>query len=182
MAQSKIFVVTGAEGSGKTTVLGKLEKIFPFYWMEYLTTKDTGEKGTQKIAWEKFQALAESDGFILSFKKRDALFGMTYSEINKARESGKPIVWEVDLKWLDTVKNEYPEATTLLINGLEIEDLYEHFESKGHAVPAAIAIMAKRSNTLNKYWHENVDQIVENRRNEAEKAAEGIKKIIEGRA
>lgn len=181
MPQSNLFIVTGAEGSGKTKIITELEKILPFYWMNYLTTRDLGERGFQKLDWEKFQELAEKDSFILSFKKRDALVGVTYDELKKARESGKPIVWELDIKWLESIKNEYPEAVVILINGLEVEDLYQHFESSGHAVPAAIALQASRSNMLNKWLREGTDFIVENKKDAADKTAEEIKKIIEGK-
>jgi len=181
LAQNNFFIITGAEGSGKTKVIDDLEKILPFYRVRYLASRNLNEQGIEIIDWKKFQELAEKDSFILSFNKRDALVGVTHDEIKKARESGKPIIWEVDLQWMETVRNDYPEAVIILINGLGIEDLYEHFESKGGAVPAAMAISANRSNTLNKWWHEDVDHVVENRKNESQKAAEEIKKIIESK-
>jgi len=181
VSQSNLFIVTGAEGSGKTKIIDELEKILPVYRINYFSTRDLEEKGVQKIEWEKYQELAEKDSFILSFKKRDTMVGTTYSEINNARKSGKPVVWEVDLKWLDTIKNEYPEAKVILINGLNVEDLYRHFESKGNAVPAAIALQASRSNTLNKWWKEGTDFVVENKKDAADKAALEIKGIIEGK-
>jgi len=181
VAQSNFFIVTGAEGAGKTKVLSELEKIFPFYWVNYVSNRDTVEKGTQKISYDEYQKLAEADSFILSFRKRDSMVGVTYDEIRKARASGKTIIWEVDLKWLETIKNEYPEARVILVNGLNAEDLYEHFESKGHAVPAAMAIQAARSNRLNKWWHEWVDFIAENKKDAADKAAAAVKNIIEGK-
>jgi len=63
--QNKLFIITGAEGSGKTRVIDDLEKISSFYRINYLATNDLGEKGVQKVAWEKFQELAEKDSFIL---------------------------------------------------------------------------------------------------------------------
>lgn len=181
MTQNNLFIIAGAEGSGKTSVIESLEKITPVYLIKYVATRDSGESGIQNIGWDKFQEFAENDGFILSFKKRDTLIGVTYQEMKSAKESGKPIIWEVDLKWLDTIKNEFPEAKIILINGLNVEDLYEHFESKGNAVPAAIALQAARSNTLNKWWREGTDFVVENIKDAPEKTAEEIKKIIEGK-
>jgi guanylate kinase len=177
--QNNLYIIAGAEGSGKTRVIGELEKILPFYWINYFSTRDLGERGVKKITWEEYQELAEKDSFILSFKKRDTMVGVTYQEINNARQSGKPIIWEIDLKWLDTIKNEFPEATVILINGLNTDDLYQHFESKGNAVPAAIAIQAARSNKLNKWWREGTDFVVENKKDAADKTAGEIKKIIE---
>jgi guanylate kinase len=181
VTQSNFFIVTGAEGAGKTKVVSELEKILPFYWVNYVSNRDLAEKGTQNVGWDEYQRLAEADSFILSFRKRDSMMGVTYDEIKKAKASGKPIIWEVELKWLETVKNEFPEAKAILINGLNAEDLYEHFESKGHAVPAAMAIQAARSNRLNKWWHEWVDFIAENKKDASDKAAAQIKNIIEGK-
>jgi len=181
VARSNLFIVTGAEGSGKTKVISELEKLLPFYWINYVSNRDLTEKGTRQITWDEYQRLAETESFILSFRKRDAMTGVTYDEMKKARASGQPMVWEVDLKWLETVKNEFPEAKVILINGLNAEDLYEHFESKGHAVPAAMAIQASRSHRLNKWWHETVDFIAENKKDAAGNAALEIKNIIEGK-
>lgn len=180
MPSGKLFIIAGAEGSGKSQVINELDKILPFYWINYLSTRSLSEKGFQQVNWDEFQELAEKDGFILSFRKRDTMVGVTYNELKNARESGKPIVWEIDLKWLDTIKNEFPDATVILINGLNVEDLYEHFESKGNAVPAAIALQASRSNTLNKWWREGTDFVVENKKDASNKTAEEIKSIIEG--
>ena len=179
MKSEKFFIITGAEGSGKTRVIDDLEEKRPFYRVTYLSTRNTKEKGDQEIGWNEFKKLAEEDQLILSYPKKDYLTGVTYEEISRAVESNKPVVWEVGLKWLEIIKNEYPSSVVILVNGIGIEDLYEHLESLGQTVPAAIALQAKRSNTLNKNWHENVDYIVENKRNESQKAAQRIKEIIE---
>ncbi|MFH1182807.1 MAG: hypothetical protein V1690_00915 [Candidatus Moraniibacteriota bacterium] len=180
MAKKNLFIITGAEGSGKTKVIDSLEKILAFYRINYFATSDPKEKGTQKIEWKKFQELAEKDSFILSFKKRDALVGVTYDEMKQAKNSSKPIVWELDLQWMETIKNEYPEAAVILLNGVGFEDLYQRFEDKGSAIPAATAISAKRSDNLNKWWHGEVDYIIDNVKDQSDKAAEEIKGIIEG--
>ncbi len=179
MIKNKLFIITGAEGAGKTLVITELEKIIPFYWINYFSTRATGEKGFQKTDWQSFQKMAESDQFVLSFKKRDYLVGVTYDEIKKADLSGKPIIWEVDAKWAEDIKNEYPNAIVILVNGIEVEDLYRHFESQGHAIPAAIAIQAQRSDKINKSWHQGVNYIVENKKGESAKAAQSLKEIIE---
>lgn len=180
MAKKNLFIITGAEGSGKTRVIDDLEKIISFHRISYFATSDAKEKGTQKIEWKKFRELAENDGFILSFKKRDVLVGVTYDEMSQAKKSGKPVIWELDLQWMETIKNEYPEAVIILLNGVGFEELYQRFEGKGSAIPAATAISAKRSDTLNKWWHGDVDHIIDNRKDQSDKAAEEIKKIIEG--
>lgn len=177
--RSNFFIVTGAEGSGKSVVIKELEKIIPFYLVQYVANSDLNEPGVKVLGWKDFQALAENDEFVLSYQKKNALIGVSHKELQNALASGKPVVWEVDLKHIDVINNDFPEATVILINGLAIEDLYERFESKGHAVPAAIALRAKVSNTMNKSFRESVDYIVENRKNESSKAAEEIKKIIE---
>ena len=179
MTKNKLFIVTGAEGAGKTLIITELEKIVPFYWINYFSTRSTGEKGFQKTDWQNFQKMAEEDKFVLSFKKRDYLVGITYEELEKANNSGKPIVWEVDAKWVEDIKNEYPDAIVILVNGIEVEDLYRHFESKGHDVPAAIAIQAQRSNRINKSWHQGVNYVIENKKGASAKAAQSIKEIIE---
>ena len=53
--------------SGKTKIIDELEKILSFYRINYISTRDLGEKGIQIVDWEKFQELAEEDSFILSF-------------------------------------------------------------------------------------------------------------------
>lgn len=179
MAKSNLFIITGAEGSGKTRVIDALDKIMSIYRINYLSTNTSPEKGVQKTEWKKFQELAEKDSFILSFRKRDALTAVSYAELETAKKSGKPIVWELDLQWMETIKNEYPDAVIILLNGVGFEELYQRFEGKGSAVPVATAISAKRSDNLNKWWHGDVDYIIDNRKDQSDKAAKDIKQIIE---
>ncbi|MBM3256294.1 MAG: hypothetical protein FJZ04_02400 [Candidatus Moranbacteria bacterium] len=178
VTQGKLFIVTGAEGSGKTSVIAELAKVFSFYQVTYLSTRAVPEKGTVVAKWDKFKDLAEKDQFILSYQKKDYLTGATHEEIAKAEKSGLPIVWEIDIKYFEGIKNEFPEAKVILINGVGFEGFYEHLKSSGQTVPAAMALQAKRSAAQNKMLHQSVDFVVENRKGESAKAAERIKEII----
>lgn len=176
-----IFIVTGAEGSGKTTVITELAKMLPFYWVRYVTTSVEEGPGLQKIGWEEYRNLAENDGLEISVQKKNALFGVTHEEIKLAKRSGQPVVWEVDLSFLENIKNDFPEARIILLNGIGIEDLYERFENKGHTISAAIGMKASALNSLNKSWHNEVDYVVDNRKDASGEAAKQIKDIIEGK-
>lgn len=103
---SNLFIVTGVEGSGKTSVIIELAKILPFYQVTYFTTRPVSEKGTVVVNWDKFKDLAEKDRFVLSYQKKDYLTGVTHEEIVKAEKSGQPIVWEIDIKYFESIKNE----------------------------------------------------------------------------
>ncbi len=178
--KGKLFIITGADGSGKTKVIEDLEKIKSFYLVNYITTASQSEKGVVPVSWDNFQSFAENDGFVLSFKKRNAMTGVTHEEIKKAEASGQPIVWEIDIQWIEDIRNEHPEATTILVNGLDAEGFYQHYESKGSAVPTLTAIKAQRAEHLHEWGRGQVDYIVENKFGESAKAAEEVKKIMEG--
>ncbi len=176
-----MFIVTGAEGSGKTTVVNELSKIMDFYWVRYVSTSIEEGPGLQRINWDEYRKLAESDALEVSVQKKSAFFGVTHDEIKLALQSGKPVVWEVDLSLLENVRNDFPEARIILLNGIGIEDLYERFENKGHMVSAAIGMKASVLNSLNKSWHDEVDFVVDNRKDLSSEAAQKIKDIIEGK-
>ena len=176
------FVITGAQGSGKTGVIEKLKRLMPLYLIKYVCTRSKEDDNHNEVTWEEFQKLAENDNFIISFNRQNALFGVTYEELKKAVESNLPIIWEADLDWLEIIKNEYPETVFIMINGLSVEDFYERFENKGNALPQASALMARRSKDLNIELNNYVDYVVDNKKDEAENAAQEIKKIIEGKA
>lgn len=179
MVQSNLFVITGAEGSGKTRVIRDLQKIMPFYLINYLSTRNIGEDNYKVLDWDKYKELAENDAFILSFHKKSALVGVTYEEMENAKKSGLPIIWEVDIQWIETIKNEFPDCVTFLTNGLNVDEFYNRFEQKGNVVPSAIAYLAKKSENLHTSWRSFVDHIIENTRDQSQKAAEEIKRIIE---
>lgn len=176
----KLFIITGADGSGKTKVIEDLEKISQFHLVKYISTNPQSEWGIERVDWETFQSFAEKDGFVVSYKKRNTLIGVTYEEIKKAEQSPLPVIWEIDIQWVENIKNEYPEAITILINGLGAEGFFKHYESKGNAVPNLTAIKAKRAENLHSWWRDSVDFIVENKAEQSDKAALEIKKIMEG--
>ena len=180
-ARRKMFIITGAEGSGKTRVINDLAKIASFYLLNYITTGPVKELGVIPVSWEEYNKFAENDGFVISYKKRSAMFGVTYEEMKRAEESGKPIVWEVDIQWVETVKNQYPEAMIILVNGLGFEGFYKHYKSKGYAVQNFMANQAKQAENLHSIWRSEMDHVVENRFGESQKAAEEIRDIIEGK-
>ncbi len=177
-----MFIVTGAEGSGKTTVMKELAKTLDFYWVRSVSTSVEEGPGLQRVGWEEYRRLAESDALEVSVQKRNALFGVTHDEIKLALRSGKPVLWEVDLTSLENVKNDFPEARIILLNGIGIEDLYERFENKGQMISAAIGMKASVLNSLNKSWHDEVDFVVDNRKDAIGEAAQRIKEIVEGKS
>jgi len=176
----RLFIITGADGSGKTKVISDLQKIKSFYLVNYISTSPQKELGMSQVSWDVFQSFAEKDGFVISYKKRNAMIGVTYEEIKKAEQTELPIVWEIDIQWIENIKNEYPEARTILVNGLGAEGFFQHYESKGNAVPNLTAIKAQRAEQLHSWWRGEVDFTVENKAGESAKAAEEIKKIMEG--
>jgi len=179
--KNSIFIVTGAEGSGKTRVLNDLEKTIPYYRFQYLATHEVEGEKYKVISWKEFQKKAEEDAFIFSYEKSGVMIGAQYSEIENGLKSGKPFVWEVDLKWIGKVNDDYPGSPVIMIQSSSFEDLYEHFKKKGKTIDVSLARMAKRADRINKAWSGIADHVVVNKENESEKAAEEIKKIIQGK-
>jgi len=178
---NKLFIITGAEGSGKTRVLDELDKVFDYHRFQYLTTHTPKEKGYKQIDWKEFQELAENDAFVFSYEKEKVMVGAEYAEVERGLKSGKPVLWEVDIKWVEKVLDDFPGTTVVVINSVSFENFYEHFKKKGKAIPSSLAHLARASNISNKELSNLANYVVENAEGKSKEAAEQLKKIIEGK-
>ena len=114
----KIFVISGSAGAGKDSVLAAIqEKNLNLYWAITTTSKEPRKDESRGkpyyfISKEEFQELIRQDGF-LEYENvyDDKYFGMTREEIEKALESGKNILWQLDYRGYRKIKKIFPGQT-----------------------------------------------------------------------
>ncbi len=113
----KIFLISGSAGAGKDSVLKILKKRGDFYFVITTTTRMPRKKESQGdpyyfIAKNNFLELIKKNGF-LEYENvySDYYFGVTKKEIEKAFQSDKNIIWQIDYRGSKNIMKMFPTQT-----------------------------------------------------------------------
>jgi guanylate kinase len=113
----KIFLISGSAGAGKDSVLKILKRKDNFYFVTTTTTRKPRKGESQGnpyyfISKNDFLKTIEEDGF-LEYKNvySDYYFGVTKKEIEKAFQSNKNIIWQIDYRGFKKIVKIFPQQT-----------------------------------------------------------------------
>ncbi|PIR05731.1 hypothetical protein COV56_01260 [Candidatus Kuenenbacteria bacterium CG11_big_fil_rev_8_21_14_0_20_37_9] len=121
MRMNKIFVIFGVSGSGQDTVIeGVIVKGLKAVRVITTATRKMrpGERLGQPyyfISKKKFRGMILANRFIEWDLHYGDYYGCTYHEFERARKTGKIILWKTDIKGALTIKRKFPEAITIYI-------------------------------------------------------------------
>ena len=117
-----ILIISGLSGSGKDTVIGRLNEISPieFHFVVTCNTRAKRENGVDGkdyhfISREKFLEMIENNEMIEHSVVYDDLKGVPRFEIEKAFEQGKDMILRLDYQGMKKIKAVYPEAVSIFI-------------------------------------------------------------------
>ena len=130
MANDKfLFVVSGAAGTGKDSVVKALREAHPEIEKTVSATTRTPRPGEQEgvdyyyRTREQFQQLLENDQVVEHNFYNGNYYGTLKSEVEKRLEAGKVVVLVIDVHGAANIRRMFPGATTVFLLPPSVEEL-----------------------------------------------------------
>jgi guanylate kinase len=126
-SMKNIFIISGAAGSGKDSVIDGLQARMPLN--RIITTTSRAMRPIESeghpysfVTPEAFKQAIEAGEFVeYSVNENGGLYGVTKSELERVSKMSGIAVWRVDWKGVVTIKKLYPEIPAIYISApLEI--------------------------------------------------------------
>mgnify|MGYP005840204975 CR=1 FL=1 len=129
MKKNKLFVFSAPSGSGKTTIVREILKIFPELVFSISSTtrkkrkKEIDVKYYFFISEEEFEKKILNNEFIEWEKFYDYYYGTLVEFIESQLQNSKSVVLEVDVKGALSIKKSYPQSVLIFIMPPSLEEL-----------------------------------------------------------
>ena len=180
MNKGKLFVISGASGVGKSTVLSKvMENRKDLTFSVSATTRDPRPGETEGVSYyfvskEKFLDMIEKDAFIEYDAHMDNYYGTPKDQLEEKLSRGH-VLLDIEPNGAFIVKKARPDATLIFIAPPSVEELEKRLRSRGDTSEAQIAKRRGRSQWEMEQGKKNDHYVVND---QVEACAEEILKII----
>ena len=149
MKKGKMLIVSAPSGSGKSTIVQWLMKEHPELRLYFsISCTSRAPRGTEQngveyffLTPEEFRAKIKNDEF-LEYEEvyQDRFYGTLKAQVERQREAGQNVVFDVDVKGGINIKKYYgDEALSLFIQPPSVEELRRRLEGRATDTPEAIA-------------------------------------------
>lgn len=133
--KSPFIVVSGASGSGKTTICRKMAQKFNLYYSVSHTTRQmrpSEENGVDYffVSEDEFTAMIDKGDFFEWAKVYDNYYGTSKRIIEQKLEAGQGVILDLDTQGAEQIKEIFPSAVLLFIDTPSIEDLEKRLASR----------------------------------------------------
>lgn len=118
---SPLFIISGPSGAGEDSIISGLESHLPIERVITTTTRTprTGEsegKPYYFLPKEAFETGIQENRFLEYARQyNDNLYGVTFDEINRVRNSGRVGIWKIEWKGVITAKKLFPDIIAILV-------------------------------------------------------------------
>ena len=180
MNKGKLFVISGASGVGKSTVLSKvMENRKDLTFSVSATTRDPRPGETEGVSYyfvskEKFLDMIEKDAFIEYDAHMDNYYGTPKDQLEEKLSRGH-VLLDIEPNGAFIVKKARPDAVLIFVAPPSVEELEKRLRSRGDTSEEQIVKRLGRSQ-----WEmeqgKKYDHYVVN--DQVEACAEEILKII----
>ena len=132
-----LFVVSGAAGTGKDSVVSALRKAHPEIEKTVSATTRSPRPGEQEgvdyyyRTKEQFQQLIADDQVVEHNFYNGNYYGTLREEVNKRLEAGKLVVMVIDVHGAANIRRMYPGATTVFLLPPSVEELERRLRGRG---------------------------------------------------
>ena len=159
MKKGKLIIFSAPSGSGKSTIVQWLMKEHPELKLYFsISCTSRAPRGTEQngveyffLTPEEFRTKIQNDEF-LEYEEvyQDRFYGTLKAQVERQREAGQNVVFDVDVKGGINIKQYYgDEALSLFIQPPSIEELRRRLEGRGTDSQEAIETrLAKASYEL----------------------------------
>lgn len=143
-----MLIVSAPSGSGKSTIVNWLMKEHPELRLYFsISCTSRAPRGEEKDGVEYFFLTPEAfkekiaNGEFLEYEEvyENRFYGTLKAQVERQREAGQNVVFDVDVKGGINIKNHYgDEALSLFIQPPSVEELRRRLEHRGTDTPEAI--------------------------------------------
>src|SRR5271165_4481882 len=151
MTKGPLIIVSGASGSGKSTVVGRVlrEAGLPLRLSVSATTRQprTGEhRGKAYHFWtvEQFEKAVAAGEFLEHAQVHGNYYGTLKSEVEPYREQGTGVILEIDVQGAAAVRAKCPDNLSVFVRASagtiadELVELQKRLEARGTEKPETI--------------------------------------------
>jgi guanylate kinase len=131
-----LFIVSAPSGTGKTTIVRQILKIFPdIVFSVSATTRKKRENETEGIHYyflteDEFKEKIARNEFAEWEKFYDYYYGTFRKYIDENLETGKSVLLEIDVKGALKLKDSYPDAVLIYILPPSFEELVNRLKNR----------------------------------------------------
>ena len=135
--QGALFVVTGASGTGKTTLVKRALETIPNIRFSVSATTRSPRKGEvngvdyQFLSLDAFEALRSKGEFIEYAQVYKNFYGTLRVPVEEALKSGESILLEIDQQGAAQIKEKMPEAISIFILPPDMDSLEDRLRNRG---------------------------------------------------
>lgn len=144
-AENKVFVVTAASGTGKTSLLNEAAKRIPNLRLSVSHTTRPPRAGEVDgkdyffVDRARFEEMKRADRFLEHARVFDHYYGTSHDESRRASEAGEILVMEIDCQGAHQVRNRLGGAvTSIFILPPRKDALRERLVARGKDSPEVI--------------------------------------------
>ena len=152
MANDKyLFVVSGAAGTGKDSVVKALREAHPEIEKTVSATTRAPRPGEQEgvdyyyRTREQFQQLIENDQVVEHNFYNGNYYGTPLAPIREALEAGTDVVMDVDVVGALNIKKRLPEAVLVFLTAPSLAEVRRRLEKRGDVSPEAMEKRMERA-------------------------------------
>ena len=184
MKNGKLFVISGASGVGKGTVLkAVMEKRSDLYFSVSATTRDPRPDEVDGVHYyfitkEQFEAMIDRGEFLEYDAHAKNYYGTPRAQAEEKRQRGH-VLLDIEPKGAEQVRKSVPDATLIFIMPPSMEELEKRLRGRGDTPEDQITIRMERAlwEMEQRSWY---DYVVVN--DSVERCAEEILNIIAEKA
>jgi len=182
-----VFIISGAAGSGKDSVIDGLQTLFPLERIITSTTRTMRPMEKEGAPYyfltrQDFERGIASGNFVeYSTNENGELYGVTKSELDRIASKNNIAIWRVDWKGVVTIKKLHPEIPAIYISA-PIEVLETRLRSRDKEKNEAY-FQERMEYTREWLKHLDIyDYQVENEEDKLEQTIEQVAHIIKQRS
>ena len=150
MNNGKLFVISGASGVGKSTVLGKVMVERPD--LSFSVSATTREPRTGEIdgvhyyfiSKEQFEEMINQDAFVEYDAHNKNYYGTPTKQLEEKMTRG-PVILDIEPAGAGIVRKKRPDATLIFIMPPSLEELERRLRSRGDTSEEQIQIRLDRA-------------------------------------
>lgn len=186
--QGVLVVISGASGAGKDAVMKALLEKYPN--MQKLVTTNSRPKRNDEvegfdyhfISREEFEKLISEEAFFEWVEYRGQLRGGQKKHVQEALNSGKDVIWRIDVKGVKNIRQKvkelYPNSVFILLVVKDINILKQRMEKRASETQTDLEWSIDMAHWEQKQFHD-FDYVVENQEDKLNQTVDIIAQIIE---